>query len=187
MGAATLIGLTLGGLSAANSFAQAENARKNQLFAAQSLAQQAALAERQALVAKRQGEAEKAELETKKTAQHARYKTKQAENQALLAASGVDAATGSAQDLLFGTSAVYAAEAGENAWQRALSGWLTDEKVQEKRYNAQNLLAQSAWKQKTASSLGNSLLTATKSGISNTLYGYGSMGNLQDIFSPARP
>ncbi len=187
MGAATLIGLTLGGLSAVSSFTQAENARKSQLFAAETAAQQAALIQRQALIERQKGEAEKAKIDAEKSALTARYKTAQGEKQALLAASGVEANSGSANDLLTGTAASYAGAVGDNAWQRALSGWLTDEKVQEHRYNAQSLLAESAWKKKTAGSLGQSLLTATKSGISNTIAGYSSMGSLQDIFGSSRP
>lgn len=187
MGAATLIGLTLGGLSAASSFAQAENTRKSQLFAAETAAQQATLMQRQALAERQKGEAEKAKIDAGKSALTARYKNAQSENQALLAASGVEASTGSAKDLLTGTAATYADAAGENAWQRALSGWLANEKIQEYQYNAKNLLAESAWKKKTAGSLGQSLLTATRSGIANTLYGYSSMGSLQDIFSTPRP
>lgn len=125
MGSAMSIGLIMGGLNAAGSLLQAsrQNAELNA---------QAANAEQQArnyeLMAKEtadKGRVEAAQIDAQKSRLRRAYNETQGRNRSLLAAGNVDMTSGSAADSESGNVEMFAADMGDNAYNRILKEWET--------------------------------------------------------------
>ena len=130
----------------------------------------------QAEVERLSGIAQKEAVELKRSELTKQYRSQQGSNISLLAASGVDVGSSSAQDLLTGNAIAYASDVGENAYQAQLTQWESDYKRKNLLWQADVQDAQASYLSSTVSGLGTSLLTAGLSGAGAGLGTYAAFG-----------
>lgn len=184
MGSAMAIGLGLGGLTAATSLAQAEKSRNDQLARASQAKAQAAMIRAQAASDKRAGELEAYEIDKQKTRIRREYQEIMSRNRAQLGAGNVDMSSGSALDVASGNIDNFASDMGDNAYRRALKLWETEARDQTARYQADVQDASATYLQRTAGSIGTSILTGLVSGAGGFASGYSlAGGSFKNLFS----
>lgn len=130
----------------------------------------------QAEVERLSGIAQKEAVELKRSELTKQYRSQQGSNISLLAASGVDVGSSSAQDLLTGNAIAYASDVGENAYQAQLTQWESDYKRKNLLWQADVQDAQASYLSSTVSGLGTSLLTAGLAGAGAGLGTYAAFG-----------
>lgn len=162
--------LAMGALTAATTLVQSEQGRKQQKAQADTAKAQADIQRKQAELAGQQGRIEAENLDQQKSLLRREFNAGQARNRSLLGAGNVDMASGSALDVSMGNINRFAADVGENAYQKALKEWETDYTVKNLLYEADMYDAQSSYLKKSAGNFGTSLLTA---GISGVMAGLG--------------
>lgn len=183
MGSAAALALTAGGLTAANTFAASRQQAAQQKAQGKALQAQADVARQQAEMTAEKGRIEAEAFDRQKSELRREYEAVQGRNRSLLAAGNVDMSSGSAQDVSLGNIDRFAADVGENAYQKALKGWETAQEVKNLNYQAASLDAQGGYLKKSAGNLGSSLLTAGLSGITSGLGMYGMAGGrLSSLF-----
>ncbi len=176
------LALTMGGLSAASTLLGAEQQRKQQKAQASALEGRAEMTRRQAELTAQQGRLEAETIDRRKSDLRREFERMQGRNRSLLAAGNVDMTSGSALDVSHGNINRFAADVGENAYQKALKEWETAQNVKNLAYEADVYDAQSSYLRKSAGNFGTSLLTAAISGVGTGLGAYaaggGSLGGL---------
>ena len=176
MGSAAVLGLTMGALSAAGSLASSG------AQAAQQKAQAGALRSQAALTAEK-GRIEAENFDRQKSALRREYEDIQGRNRSLLAAGNVDMSSGSALSTSLGNVERFAADVGENAYQKALSLWSSEQQAKALDWQAHVYDAQGSYLKKSAGNLGTSLLTAGLSGLTSGLGTYTMAGgSLSSLF-----
>lgn len=184
MGSAMAIGLGLGGLTAATSFASAEKSRSDQLARASQAKAQAAAIRAQAASDKRAGELEAYGIDRQKSRIRREFQEVMGKNRASLGAGNVDLSSGSALDVAYGNIDNFASDMGDNAYRRALKLWETEARDQTARYQADVQDASATYLQRTAGSIGTSILTGLLSGAGGFASGYSlAGGSLKNLFS----
>lgn len=180
MGSALGLGLALGGVSAATSFlgqaAQASQQR-NQMNA-QAAAQEAQAAEyrRQSEMARQRGDVEAANIERRKSGLRRQFNELQAANRARLGAGNVDMSSGSALAISEGNINRFAMDLGENAYEKAMKEWESNESVKSLKYQADTADAQASYLWQSATAMRPNLLTSLLSGASGFVSGYSLAG-----------
>ena len=183
MGSAAVLGLTMGALSAAGSLASSQAQAAQQKAQANALRSQADATRRQAALAAEQGRIEAENFDRQKGALRREYEDMEGRNRSLLAAGNVDMSSGSALSASLGNIERFAADVGENAYQKALKEWETAQEVRNLTYQADMYDAQGSFLKKSAGNLGSSLLSAGLSGLSSGLGMYGMAGGkLSSLF-----
>lgn len=155
-------GLIMGGIGAASSFSQSMQQKGQQKAQASAL-------ERQAQLQRIEGEREAEKIDRQKIQLTRQFNELQAHNAVSLGMGNVDASSGSAEAVAQGNINRYASDVGENAYERAMSIWATNEKVKQTQ-------AQADYMNKTADSYGDTLLGSLIAGGSGFLSGYGMAG-----------
>lgn len=176
MGSALTIGLAMGGLSTATSLLGAENARRQQLAQASAMRDQAAMTRQQAELAAQKGRLEAEDIDRRKSVLRREFENVQGRNRSLLAAGNVDMGSGSALDVSLGNMDNFAADWGENQYQKLLKEWETNQNVKSLNRQAEVYDAQGSHLKSSAGNLGTSLLTAGISGLISGLGGYSMAG-----------
>ncbi len=176
MGGAAALALTMGGLTAANSFAASRQQAAQQKAQAGALRAQADATRRQAALAARAGRIEAENLDRQQSALRREFEEAQGRNRSLLAAGNVDMSSGSALDVSLGNIERFAADVGENRYQKALREWETAQEVKNLEYQAATQEAQGSYLKKSAGNLGASLLTAGLAGLTSGLGMYSMAG-----------
>ena len=183
MGSAAALALTVGGLTAAGSLANAQTQAAQQRAQADALQAQSSAARQQAAIQRQKGEIEAQNYDRQRSQLRRQFEETQGRNRSLLAAGNVDMSSGSAQDVSLGNIERFAADVGENAYQKALKEWETAQEVKNLSYQAAALDAQGSYLKKSAGNLGTSLLTAGLSGLTSGLGTYTMAGGrLSNIF-----
>lgn len=165
-------GLLLGGLSAATSLVGGLARSQQQRAQAEAQKTQAAEYRRQAELAGQRGEIEAQNIERRKIKLRREFNEIQSRNRSLLAAGNVDMASGSALDLSLGNIDRFAADLGDNAYEKALKQWESRENSRILDWQARQAEAQASYLNRTAGNLGTSLLDAGIAGASGFLSGY---------------
>lgn len=180
---ATVLGLITGALGALGSFAQTMSQGNMQRQQAAQLRAQAGMERRQAQIEQAQGQAEARRIEARKSELRRAYRDTEAKNRSLLAAGNVDLYSGSASQVSEGNINRFAADTGENYYDRALALWQAEENAKRLRYQASAHSANASYLNKTAANLGTSLLTAAISGAGGFASGYTMAGgSLKSLF-----
>lgn len=122
------------------------------------------------------GIAQKESVELRRSELTKQYRSQQGSNVSLLAASGVDIGSSSAQNLLTGNALSYSSDVGENAYQAQLTQWESDYKRKNLLWQADVQDSQASYLSSTVSGLGTSLLTAGLSGAGAGLGTYAAFG-----------
>ncbi len=183
MGSAAALALTVGGLTAAGSLANAQTQAAQQRAQADALQAQSSAARQQAAIQRQQGEIEAQNYDRQRSQLRRQFEETQGLNRSLLAAGNVDMSSGSAQAVSLGNIERFAADVGENAYQKALSLWGSEQQAKTLDWQANVYNAQSSYLNKTAGNLGTSLLTAGLSGLTSGLGTYTMAGGrLSNIF-----
>lgn len=180
-------GLILGGLSAFGAFSQSmrEGARQRQQAAM--LEAQARLERSQAETERQRGLAEEREISSRREEMRRAFRDLQGRNRSLLAAGYTDMYSGSAAQVSEGNIASFAADMGENAYDRAMARWQAAETVKRHNYQAAAHEANASFLQKTAANLGTSLLSAAFAGAGGFTQGYTMAGgSLKNLFSSGK-
>ncbi|MFI3271243.1 MAG: hypothetical protein R3Y11_03930 [Pseudomonadota bacterium] len=164
MGTALIVGIAAGALTAAESFISSEATRKSQQYQADVYAANADAYRSQAELTRQQGEVAQNKIDDEKTQLRRDYNSAQGQNTSLLAAGNVVLDSGSALDTLTGNADLFAADVGENRYNRQLAGWEAENSARQLDYQGDVADAQSSWLNKTAGSLGMSLLSGVVSG-----------------------
>lgn len=163
-------------ISATSSYIQSQ-AQNRQLEYQSAVARANAQALRNQAEAERaSGVAQKEAAELRRSELTKQYRSQQGSNISLLAASGVDVSSSSAQNLLTGNALSYASDVGENAYQAELTQWESDYKRKNLLWQADVQNSQSSYLSSTVSGLGTSLLTAGLSGAGAGLSTYAAFG-----------
>ena len=183
MGSAAALALTVGGLTAAGSLANAQTQAAQQRAQADALQAKSSAARQQAAIQRQKGEIEAQNYDRQRSQLRRQFEETQGRNRSLLAAGNVDMSSGSAQDVSLGNIERFAADVGENAYQKALSLWGSEQQAKTLDWQANVYNAQSSYLNKTAGNLGTSLLTAGLSGLTSGLGTYTMAGGrLSNIF-----
>lgn len=183
MGSAAALALTVGGLSAVGSLASSQTQAAQQRAQASALEAQASASRQQAEIQRQKGEIEAQNYDRQKSQLRRQFEDTQGQNRSLLAAGNVDMASGSARDVSLGNIERFAVDVGENAYQKALSLWGSEQQAKTLDFQANVYDAQSSYLNKTAGNLGTSLLTAGLSGLTSGLGVYSlAGGSLSDLF-----
>ena len=182
MGSAALLGLTIGGLTAAGSLASSQAQAAQQKAQADALQAQSSAARQQADMQRRKGEIEAQEYDRQRSLLRRQFEETQGRNRSLLAAGNVDMSSGSALNVSMGNIERFASDVGENSYQKALTLWSSEQQAKNLEYQANVYDAQGSYLKKSAGNLGTSLLTAGLSGLTSGLGAYtmagGSLSNL---------
>ena len=183
MGSAAVLGLTIGGLTAAGSLASSQAQAAQQKAQADALQAQSSAARQQADMQRRKGEIEAQEYDRQRSLLRRQFEETQGRNRSLLAAGNVDMSSGSALNVSMGNIERFASDVGENAYQKALSLWSSEQQAKNLDWQADIYNAQSSYLNKTAGNLGTSLLTAGLSGLTSGLGTYTMAGgSLSSLF-----
>lgn len=182
MGSAAVLGLTIGGLTAAGSLASSKAQAAQQKAQADALQAQSSAARQQADMQRRKGEIEAQNYDRQRSQLRRQFEETQGRNRSLLAAGNVDMSSGSALNVSMGNIERFASDVGENAYQKALSLWSSEQQAKALDWQANVYDAQGSYLKKSAGNLGTSLLTAGLSGLTSGLGTYtmagGSLSNL---------
>lgn len=168
MGAAAILGATMGGLSAASTLVGGAAADRQQN--AQRQAQADAL-QQQAKLTQEQGRIEAENISGQRSRIRREYESIQGQNRVALGAGNVDLSSGSAMKVQEGNSLRFADDIGENEYNRLLSQWSTNEKVKQTQ-------AQADYYSQTVNNSGVNLLTAGLTGLQAGLSGYSLAGGI---------
>ena len=186
MGSAATLALAVGGLTGVSSLATSQTRAAQQRMEADALRAQADVSRQQAEMQRRQGEVEARNYDRQKSQLRREFTATQGKNRSLLAAGNVDMASGSALDVSLGNIDRFAADVGENAYQKALALWSAEQQARTLDAQADIYSAQSSYLRRTAGNLGTSLLTAGLSGLTSGLGVYSMAGgNIAGLFGGA--
>lgn len=186
MGSAATLALAVGGLTGVGSLAASQTKAAQQRMEADALRAQADVSRQQAEMQRRQGEVEAQNYDRQKSQLRREFTATQGKNRSLLAAGNVDMASGSALDVSLGNIDRFAADVGENAYQKALALWSAEQQARTLDAQADIYSAQSSYLRRTAGNLGTSLLTAGLSGLTSGLGVYSMAGgNIAGLFGTA--
>lgn len=179
MGSAATLALAVGGLTGVGSLAASQTRAAQQRMEADALRAQAD-------VSRQQGEVEAQNYDRQKSQLRREFTATQGKNRSLLAAGNVDMASGSALDVSLGNIDRFAADVGENAYQKALALWSAEQQARTLDAQADTYSARSSYLRRTAGNLGTSLLTAGLSGLTSGLGVYSMAGgNIAGLFGGA--
>lgn len=162
---------------AAQAFMQSEGERAQKLHESSVVRANAVAMRQQAEVERKKGEYEQRTIDSQREAMRRDYADSAGSNRALMAASGVDISSGSAQDVLVGNADRFASDIGENRLAHAWAGWESRHKVAVANWQADVQDNQANWLKKTSGSLGKSLLGAAIKGVGTYAAAGGSFGS----------
>lgn len=188
MGSAMSIGLALGGLNAASTLLNA-GAQSGQL-AAQAEAQkaQARNYELQARETAERGALEARQIDARKSQLRRQYQDAQSRNRTLLATGNVDMTSGSAMDTARGNAETFSADMGDNAYERIMKIYETDQSVNRLNVAAQNSRKQASALRSQSDNWLPTLLNTAISGTTGFASGYTMAGgSLKSLWSKADP
>lgn len=172
MGSALTIGLVSGGLSALSSLGAGMAQSNQQRQQARAMEAQAANTRAQAEMERQRGEIEAETIAKQKSKLTREYQQEQARNRVNLGAGNIDMTSGSALKLQEGNADSYAADVGENEYQRLLKINETNNNFRAAQWQADQYDANASYLKKTAGNLGTNLLTAALGGVASGLTSY---------------
>lgn len=177
-----IFGLLAGALGAFSSFSSSMQAGAAQRQQAAQLAANAAIARRNADIEAEAGRNEAYELQRQRAKLRREFMADQAHNRVALGIGNVDMGSGSALDVSLGNIDAFASDMADNAFAVAMKKWETGERVKNARAHADAMDANASYLNKTAATLGSSLLTAGLAGAGSFAGAYsmagGSLSNL---------
>lgn len=166
------LGIISGALAAGSTFLSSQAANQRQ-------AAQASYMESQARVARSQGESELARgraeaeaIDRRKSRIHGQFNETQGRNRAMLGAGNVDMTSGSAARVAEGNINAFAADLGENQYQKLMKLWEAMENRKVAAYQADVMSSQASWLQRTNGNIGTSILSSALAGASGFASGY---------------
>ena len=169
MGSALTIGLVSGGLSALSSLGSGMAQSNQQRQQAKAMEVQAANTRAQAEMERQRGQIEAETIAKQKSRLTKEYQQGQARNRVNLAAGNIDMTSGSALKLQEGNADAYAADVGENEYQRLLKINETNNNFRAMQWQADQFDANASYLKRTAGNLGTNLLTAALAGTASGL------------------
>ena len=172
MGSALTMGLVSGGLSALSALGGGLAQSNRQRQQAGAMEVQAANTRAQAEMERRRGRIEAETIAKQKSRLTKEYQQGQARNRVNLAAGNIDMTSGSALKIQEGNADAYAADVGENEYQRLLRINETNNNFRTAQWQADQYDANASYLKKTAGNLGTNLLTAALSGVASGLTSY---------------
>lgn len=181
------MGMTLavvaGSLAALSSLSSSNAANAQAKYQQSQAEANAAAARNQAQITEQKGRVESENIDREKQALTRQYADAQSGAVANLGALGVDMSSGSAANVLQGNANAYAADVGDNRYQKAYSQWETRQNVNAQLTAADNYDNAASYYGSTVKSLGQSLLTAGVSGLASGLGAYSMAGDGNGFWS----
>ena len=165
-------GLVSGGLSALSSLGSGMAQSNRQRQQAKAMEVQAANTRAQAEMERQRGQIEAETIAKQKSRLTKEYQQGQARNRVNLAAGNIDMTSGSALKLQEGNADAYAADVGENEYQRLLKINETNNNFRAMQWQADQFDANASYLKRTAGNLGTNLLTAALAGTASGLTSY---------------
>ena len=166
------LALVAGGLTAAGSLASSQTQAAQQRAQANALQAQANASRQQADIQRQKGEIEAQGYDRQREQLRRQFRETQGRDRSLLAAGNVDMGSGSALDVSLGNIDRFAADVGENAYQKALARWDAEQQAKTLDFRADTYDARSSYLNRAANNIGASLLTAGLSGLNSGLRFY---------------
>ena len=173
---ATSLAVVVGSLAALSSLSQTNAANAQAKYQQSQAEANAAAARNQATITAQKGRIEAENIDREKQALTRQYADAQSGAVANLGALGVDMSSGSAANVLQGNANTYAADVGDNRYQKSISQWVTNENVKAQEANAANYDSAASYYGSTVKNLGQSLLTAGVSGLTSGMGAYSMAG-----------
>lgn len=171
-----VIPVAMGAMSMISSMQKGNEANAQAQYQQSQMEANAQAARNQASITAQKGRVEAENIDREKSALTRQFADAQSGAVANLGALGVDMSSGSAANVLQGNANAYAADVGDNRYQKAYSQWETRQNVNAQLATAQNYDNAASYYASTVKSLGQSLLTGGMSGIASGLGAYTSMG-----------
>ena len=171
-----VIPVVMGAMSMVSSLSKNSEANAQAKYQQNQMEANAQAARNQASIAAQKGRVDAENIDNEKQALTRQFADAQSGTVANLGALGVDMSSGSAADVLQGNADAYAADVGQNRYQKAFSQWETRQNVNAQLTNAQNYDNAASYYASTVKSLGQSLLTSGMSGLTTGLGAYSMMG-----------
>ena len=165
-------GLVSGGLSALSALGGGMAQSNRQRQQAKAMEVQAANTRAQAEMERQRGQIEAETIAKQKSRLTKEYQQGQARNRVNLAAGNIDMTSGSALKLQEGNADAYAADVGENEYQRLLRINETNNNFRTAQWQADQYDANASYLKRTAGNLGTNLLTAALAGTASGLTSY---------------
>lgn len=164
MGAMTF-GLASAGLAMMQGISSAEARRLDARKQASFMEAQAANTRARGEAEQRRAEIEAASIERRKSQLRREYQQTASHGRSVLGAGNVALDSGSALDAQIGDINNFAADIGENAYEKALRRWEGQNANINAQNEANNTLAQASWLKNSAGTIGSSLLTGALTAI----------------------
>ena len=165
-------GLVSGGLSALSALGGGLAQSNRQRQQAGAMEVQAANTRAQAEMERQRGQIEAETIAKQKSRLTKEYQQGQARNRVNLGAGNIDMTSGSALKLQEGNADAYAADVGENEYQRLLKINETNNNFRTAQWQADQFDANASYLKRTAGNLGTNLLTAALAGTASGLTSY---------------
>ena len=165
-------GLVSGGLSALSALGGGLAQSNRQRQQAGAMEVQAANTRAQAEMERQRGQIEAETIAKQKSRLTKEYQQGQARNRVNLGAGNIDMTSGSALKLQEGNADAYAADVGENEYQRLLKINETNNNFRAMQWQADQFDANASYLKRTAGNLGTNLLTAALAGTASGLTSY---------------
>ena len=165
-------GVVSGGLSALSALGGGLAQSNRQRQQAGAMEVQAANTRAQAEMERQRGQIEAETIAKQKSRLTKEYQQGQARNRVNLAAGNIDMTSGSALKLQEGNADAYAADVGENEYQRLLKINETNNNFRTAQWQADQFDANASYLKRTAGNLGTNLLTAALAGTASGLTSY---------------
>lgn len=182
-----LIGIAAGALTAFSTFSSSMRQGAAQRQQAAQLQANAAIQRRNAQIELERSRQEAYGQDRQKSRLRREFMQRQAHNRVALASGNVDMASGSALDVALGNIDAFAADMGDNAFAVAMKKWEGREKFKNLHAQANAMDANASYLNKTADTIGSSLLTAGLTGLGGFASGYtlagGSLSKLLNFSS----
>lgn len=177
-----IFGIISGALAALSGFGSSMAQGNSQRMQAANLKAQAQANRRNADMELERSRAAAYEQDRQKTRLRREFNNIMSDNRVSLAAGNVDMASGSAMDVAQGNINNFAADMGDNAYARAMRLWEGREQHKNLNWQADVQDAHASYLDRTAATVGSSLLTAGLAGAGGFASGYtmagGSLGSL---------
>lgn len=180
---AVTLGVAMGGLSAASSLLGGISQSGQMRMQAKAAEANAASLREQAKAQAQAGESEAQAIDMRKTQLRRQFDKMQGENRVQLGVGNVDLSSGSAEKVALGNIDMFAADIGENAYQRAVRRWESANQVKNTNWQADNQEAQANYYRSASNNWGSTLLNSAISGATGFMSGYSwGGGKLGDLF-----
>lgn len=173
MGFATALGVGMGALSALSSVAGSLASGSQKRIQAEAMETNARNMRNQAKMEQNIGQEQAKAIDRRKTKIRRQYEDMTGQNRVQLGAGNVEGTSGSAMQVAEGNISRLAEDIGENAYQKAIKEWETEQQYKANMAQAEGLESEASYLEQSANNVLPTVLGGLMSGASGFMTGYG--------------